>query len=111
MRSKFSLILPALLIFTTVQLTQAKTAPEVLTRNALSADAAESAPAIAELRSMGPAGLTLLSQTYAVEIERQIADPSAVATPEWNRLSAALDAVSQQKDSYRFGLVLVYRSC
>ncbi len=53
---------------------------------------------------MGPAGLTLLSESYAVEIERQIADPSAVTTPEWRRLSTALDAVSQQKDSYVSGL-------
>jgi hypothetical protein len=104
MRSKFSLLLPALFLFTTVQLAQAKTAPAALARKALSADAAESAPAIAELRAMGPAGLTLLSEMYAVEIERQITDPSAVATPEWRRLSTALDAVSQQKDSYLSGL-------
>jgi hypothetical protein len=81
-------------------LAQAKTAPEVLVLKALSADNTESAPAIAELRSMGPAGLTLLSEKYAVEIERQIADPLAASTPEWRRLSAALDAVSQQRDSY-----------
>ena len=104
MKSKFSLLLPALLLFTTVQLAQAKTAPEVLIRKALSADEAKSAPAIAELRSMGPAGLTLLSEMYAVEIERQIANPLMPATPEWRRLSAALDAVSQQKDSYLSGL-------
>ncbi len=104
MRPKFSLLLPALLLFATVQLAQARTAPEALVRKALSADAGESAPAIAELRSMGPAGLTLLSERYAVEIERQITDPSAVVTPEWRRLSAALDAVSQQKDSYLSGL-------
>jgi hypothetical protein len=105
MRSKFfSVLLPALLLFTTVQLIHANTPPEILVRKALSADSVESTPAIAELRAMGPAGLTLLSETYAVEIERQIADPLAVATPEWLRLSAALDAVSQQKDSYIAGL-------
>jgi hypothetical protein len=104
MRSKFSLLLPALFLFTTVQLIQAKTAPEVLARKALSADAAKSAPAIAELRSMGPAGLELLSGMYTAEIERQVSDPSALATPDWQRLSAALDAVSQQKDSYLSGL-------
>jgi len=104
MRSKFSLLLPAFLLFTTVQLAQAKTSPEVLVRKALSADAGESVHAISELRSMGPAGLTLLSERYAVEIERQITDPSAAATPEWRRLAAALDAVSQQKDSYVSGL-------
>jgi hypothetical protein len=104
MRSKFSLLLPAFLLFTTFQVAQAKTAPEVLVRKALSANAAEAGAAIAELRSMGPAGLTLLSGKYAVEIERQINDPLAVATPEWHRLSTALDAVSQQKDSYVSGL-------
>ncbi|MBA3356766.1 MAG: hypothetical protein H0U18_12690 [Pyrinomonadaceae bacterium] len=104
MKSNFSLLLPALLLFTTVQPAGAKTAPEVLVRKALSTDAGESARAIAELRSMGPAGLTLLSESYAGEIERQIKDPSAVVTPEWRRLSTALDAVSQQKDSYISGL-------
>lgn len=106
MKSKFSLLLPALLLFSSssIQLVQAGTAPEVLVRKALSANAEESAPAIAELRTMGPAGLTSLSERYAVEIERQVTDPSAVATSEWRRLSAALDAVSQQKDSYLSGL-------
>ena len=104
MRSKFSLLLPALLLFATVQLAQGKTAPEVLVRKALSANSGESASAIAELRSMGPTGLSLLSQTYANEIERQITDPAAVPTSEWRRLSTALDAVSQQKDSYLSGL-------
>jgi hypothetical protein len=104
MRSKFSLLLPALLLFTTVQLTQAKTAPEVLVRKALSANAGESTSAIAELRSMGPAGLTLLSERYAMEIERQVTDSAVVSSSEWRRLSAALDAVSQQKDSYLSGL-------
>lgn len=104
MRPKFSLLLPAFLLFTSVQLTQAKTSPEVLVRQALSKDAGKSASATAELRTMGPAGLTLLFQRYAAEIEHQIADSAGVATPEWRRLSAALDAVSQQKDSYLSGL-------
>jgi hypothetical protein len=53
---------------------------------------------------MGPSGLSLLAETYAAEIEREFANPTAVTTPEWKRLSAALDAVSQQKDSYLSGL-------
>lgn len=105
MKFKFSFLFPTfLLLFTTVQPAQAGTAPEVLVRKAVSADAAESALAIAQLRSMGPSGLTLLSETYAAEIERQITDPSAIATPEWRRLEVALDAVSQQKDNYLSGL-------
>ncbi|MFN2511602.1 MAG: hypothetical protein ABR568_09180 [Pyrinomonadaceae bacterium] len=104
MRSKSSILLPAFLLLASVQLAQARTASEVLVRKALSANTGESASAIAELRSMGPAGLTLLSEKYANEIERQVTDPSVVATSEWRRLSTALDAISQQKDSYISGL-------
>src|SRR6185295_17386125 len=59
---------------------------------------------ITELREMGPAGLNVLFQTYAEEINRQIADPLRPSTPEWDRLTTALDGVSQQKDSYLSGL-------
>src|SRR4029079_17039848 len=38
------------------------------------------------------------------EIDQRIANPLAPATPEWQRLTAVLDAVSQQKDSYLSGL-------
>ncbi|MGH9883289.1 MAG: hypothetical protein ACRD6N_17780 [Pyrinomonadaceae bacterium] len=73
---------------------------EVLARKALSVEVSESAPAIAELRAMGPAGLDALLQTYRVEIKRQIENPAIASTAEWQRLTATLDAVSQQKDSY-----------
>jgi len=53
---------------------------------------------------MGPAGLNALFQTHAREINEQIANPVHAVTPEWKRLSAVLDAVSQQKDSYLSGL-------
>src|SRR6266536_5776127 len=82
----------------------AKTSPETLARQAVSANSKESASAITELRELGPAGLQVLFQSYAKEINRQASDPLLPATPEWQRLSTALDAVSQQKDSYLSGL-------
>jgi len=104
MRPKYSgsFLLLFLLVFT--QTLYAKTGPKVLALKAVSENSAESAPAIAELRAMGPAGLNALFQTYAREINEQVSNPLLAATPEWQRLSAALDAVSQQKDSYLSGL-------
>jgi hypothetical protein len=107
MRPKFpkfsaSSLLLFLLIFT--QTLYARTNSEALALKAVSENSAESAPAIAELRAMGPAGLNALFQTYAREINGQISNPMLAATPEWKRLSAALDEVSQQKDSYLSGL-------
>jgi hypothetical protein len=77
---------------------------ESLGRKAISENAAESASAVAELRATGPAGLDSLLSLYRTEINRHISSPTDPATPEWLRLSAALDAVSQQKDSYLSGL-------
>ncbi len=82
----------------------AATKLETLGRKAVSENATESASATAELRSMGPAGLNSLFELNRAEVDRHIANPLAPATPEWQRLSAALDAVSQQKDSYLSGL-------
>jgi hypothetical protein len=84
--------------------TFAKTNLELLAAHAVSSNSAESAKAITELRSMGPAGLVALRQTHAAEIDFQIANPLAPETEEWRRLKTALDAVSQQKDSYLGGL-------
>ena len=61
-------------------------------------------PTLEELRSMGPAGLQMLMTRYADEINRHIANPSAPSDPEWQRISAALDTVAQQKNSYISGL-------
>jgi len=104
MRPKYSgsFLLIFLLVFT--QTLYAKTGPKALALKAVSENSAESAPAIAELRAMGPAGLKALFQTYAREINEQVANPLLATTPEWQRLSAALDGVSQQKDSYLSGL-------
>jgi hypothetical protein len=104
MRPRFSgaFLLLFLLVFT--QTLYAKTGPKELALKAISENPLESTPAIAELRAMGPAGLNVLLQAYAREINEQVSNPMLAATPEWQRLSKALDTVSQQKDSYLSGL-------
>lgn len=82
--------------------------PEALARAAVSESATESRNAIAELRAMGPSGLQTLLSIHADEIKRHLDNPanpaSAKEAEEWGRLSAALDAVSQQYDSATSGL-------
>jgi hypothetical protein len=102
MRPRVLALVPLFLFFT--PLAHANTDLESLSRNAVSQNAKEAKEAIAELRDRGPAGLTALFQTHAAEIENQIANPLLEPTPEWRQLSAALDAVAQQKDSYLAGL-------
>lgn len=75
-----------------------------LARNAVSEDAALAAPAIGELRALGPSGLQTLMSEYAREINQHIANPAAAPDAQWQRISAALDAVAQQKNSYITGL-------
>ena len=104
MRSRFSGSLLLLLVLVSVQIIYANTTPKTLARQATSTNVTESASAIAELRERGPAGLYALHQFYADEINRQVANPLLAATPEWERLSLALDTVAQQKDSYLSGL-------
>lgn len=108
MRFKFSgafmLLGLLLLLLASTQTLFAKTSPETLALKAVSENSAEAAPAIAELRALGPNGLDELFRTYSREIDKQVANPLLAATPEWKRLSAALDEVSQQKDSYLSGL-------
>jgi hypothetical protein len=104
MRSRFSGSLLLFLFLVTVQTFHAKPSAESLARQAASTGALESGRAIAELRELGPAGLETLRRVHAEEINRQIANPLLAATPEWQRLSLALDTVSQQKDSYLSGL-------
>jgi hypothetical protein len=63
-----------------------------------------SAPAVEELRAQGPAGLQTLMTQYAREINQHIANPTAAPDAQWQRISDALDAVAQQKNSYITGL-------
>lgn len=93
-----------LLLTANTQSSNASTRLEALGRNAVSEDRAESDRAITELRAMGPAGLGTLFQLYSEQINRRVSNPLEPSTPEWLRLSTALDAVSQQKDSYLAGL-------
>lgn len=102
MKSYFSgsLLLLLLLVFNLN--IQAETNRDELARIALSGNNHESAAAIAELRAAGPAGLSALFQIYEKEINQQIA--SSTSSAQWQYLNAALDAISQQKDSYLSGL-------
>lgn len=76
---------------------------DALAHLAISEKPTESAAAIAELRAMGPEGLRILLDAYADEISSARSGLS-VNTEEWQRLSAALDAVSQQRNSFASGL-------
>jgi hypothetical protein len=77
-------------------------APEALARMATSENSAEAGAALAELRTFGPRGLDVLFESYAGRIEHYLAQPasSRASKGEWTRLTAALDAVSRQRDSY-----------
>ena len=61
-------------------------------------------PTIEELRSRGPAGLQALMAQYAGEISRHVADPTLASDARWQRITAELDTVAQQKNSYLSGL-------
>ncbi|MDQ3819435.1 MAG: hypothetical protein M3362_17400 [Acidobacteriota bacterium] len=76
---------------------------DALTRLAVSENRTESAAAVSELRAMGPDGLRVLINAYADEISRARSG-LPVSDEEWQRLSAALDGVSQQRNSYASGL-------
>jgi hypothetical protein len=77
--------------------------PDALARLAVSEKPSESNPAIARLRALGPEGLKLLFETYAEELKRQ-ASGLPVNEQQWQRLTLALDQVSQQRNSYASGL-------
>ncbi|HKQ51971.1 MAG TPA: hypothetical protein VJT74_06365 [Pyrinomonadaceae bacterium] len=87
----------------TAQAAAAGERPEALARQALSENSAEAAAAVKELRAMGPAGLQVLLDAHAAEIAR-VKSGQFVNAQEWQRLTAALDAVSRQRDSYASGL-------
>ncbi|HEV7397303.1 MAG TPA: hypothetical protein VGN86_12390 [Pyrinomonadaceae bacterium] len=97
MKIKLSILLIVLTFSTNVM---ASRRAEALSNKAISENSAVAAPAISELRALGPAGFDSLLSTYAGEIKRHTSNPFERATPEWLRITAALDAVSQQKDSY-----------
>ena len=100
MKSKFS-VLSLLLLVLFATSTSFATG---LADKAASENVAESAAAIEELRSLGPAGLNSLRMRYADQIKKHIADPTLKSDAEWQRITKALDTVSGQKNSYLSGL-------
>lgn len=88
--------------FIFVEPVYASVTPETLARKAVSEDPAESGPAIAALRAMGPRGLDVLFEVYGHDIIRisTEAASSRISDQQWQRLTTALDAVSQQRDSF-----------
>lgn len=74
-----------------------------LARLAVSEKPTESGPAISQLRTMGPNGLQILLDTYAEDIT-EVAAGLPVDEQQWQRVTAALDAVSQQRNSYASSL-------
>ncbi len=100
-KSFASLILSLALGFLLAQNALANANPKSLAVLAVSENPKESAPAITELRAMGQPGLDALFEVYGNEIKTRVADTSAGAqSRSWQRISAALDAVAQQKNSY-----------
>ena len=104
MRVKFSVPLLLLVVLSCTSPLLAKETPEELARIAVSEDAKAASVAIAKLRSLGPAGLETMLRVHARRINQQIKTQHAGIDPNWQRLSDALDAVSQQKNSYLSGL-------
>ena len=104
MRVKLSSL--SLLFFLVVfaQIVLAKGSAESLALKAASVNNAEAVPAIEELRSLGPAGMASLMKHYDTQIAQHVANPTIAVSPEWNRITTALDAVSQQRNSYLSGL-------
>ena len=100
MNSTFRFLSLLLLVLVSTQISFATEPVEALARKAVSGDAA----AIEELRSLGPAGLEALRAQYADEINAHITNPTTPTDEQWQRITAALDAVAQQKNSYIAGL-------
>ena len=90
-----------LLVLFTTKVASATEPAEVLARKAISENPTA---AIEELRALGPAGLQALMTQYAGEINAHIRNPAAAPDDQWQRITAALDAVAQQKNSYIAGL-------
>jgi len=101
----FGLTLLALtLLHVVLQPARANETVESLAQKAVSAAPSESSRAIEELRALGPNGLRALIDAHQLSINHRIEKPMAPIDDDWLRLSSALDAVSQQRDSYVSGL-------
>ena len=100
MNSKFRFLSLLFLALVSTQICFATEPVETLVRKAVSGNTA----AIEELRALGPAGLEALRAQYADEIKAHIANPTVAPDEQWQRITSALDAVAQQKNSYIAGL-------
>lgn len=72
----------------------AETSLESLSRQALSDNTSESAPAIAALRAQGPKGIQAFIKAYSDELRRKPKSNSIT----WQRYNTALDTICQQRD-------------
>lgn len=104
MTKLLSFLFVVLLVISLTETSFANEASAALAAKAVSENATESATAIAELRSLGPEGLQTLLDVNSQQISQYLANPTLAATPEWLRITAALDVVSQQRNSYLSGL-------
>jgi hypothetical protein len=104
MNATFRFLSLLLLVLVCTKISFANEPAEALARRAVSENLADSSAAIEELRSLGPAGLQALMAQYAGEIKVHVANPAAASDEQWQRITAALDAVAQQKNSYIAGL-------
>ncbi len=76
-----------------------------LTAMAISTATDSANESIAQLRALGPAGLSALMTTYRADIDAHRLNPSGDADPQrWGRISAALDGVAKQRDAWACGL-------
>ncbi len=104
MNAKFSFLSLLLIVLFSTQISHANESAALLARKAASAEPAEAAAAIDELRSLGPAGLEALFTEHSDQIYTRIRDPRIGSTPEWERITRALDEVGQQKNNFVSGL-------
>lgn len=74
--------------------------PKTLAQQAVSEDLKEAVKAIAELRSMGQLGLDALFEVYGAEIKALATGNARTQNESWQRISNALDSVSQQRNSF-----------
>jgi hypothetical protein len=96
MKLRLTAITIALLVCSCAAFAGGSSADE-LAAKAASPDTAVSAPAVAELRAMGYAGLDALLKRYADEIAR--ASVSGPPDEQWPRISKAIDDVAMQKNA------------
>lgn len=97
MKAKFSVLVLALLVFSSAALANVVSAEE-LAAQAASEDYPAAMSAIRELRTMGSTGLDALFVRYAAEIEGF--SRTGEADENWRRIANALDTVAMQKDAY-----------